>query len=71
MKIKEVMSANPVCCVPGDSAQEAARTMCDHNIGSIPVVVDQESRKVVGGVLRTGTFVLGGRRWSRSKSDQD
>ena len=48
MKIKEVMSANPVCCVPSDSAQKAARTMCDRNIGSIPVVVDQDSRKLVG-----------------------
>lgn len=63
MKIKEVMSANPVCCVPGDSAQEAARTMCDHNIGSIPVVVDQGSRKVVGGYYGPGplfSVVAGG-----------
>src|SRR2546422_71784 len=48
MKIREVMSPNPVCCLPADSAQRVARTMCDHNIGSVPVVMDQESRKLVG-----------------------
>ena len=48
MKIREVMSANPVCCLPTDSAQRVARVMCDHNIGSLPVVMDQESRKLVG-----------------------
>jgi CBS domain-containing protein len=48
MKIREIMSANPVCCLPTDSAQRVARVMCDHNIGSLPVVMDQESRKLVG-----------------------
>ena len=48
MKIREVMSPNPVCCVPSDSAQRAARMMCDHNVGSIPIVIDHESRKLVG-----------------------
>jgi CBS domain-containing protein len=48
MKIREVMSPNPVCCVPGDSAQQVARIMCDRNIGSVPVVVDQQSRKLLG-----------------------
>ena len=48
MKIREVMSPNPVCCLPTDSAQRVARIMCDHNIGSLPVVMDQESRKLVG-----------------------
>jgi CBS domain-containing protein len=48
MRIREVMSPNPVCCLPADSAQRVARMMCDHNIGSVPVVMDQESRKLVG-----------------------
>jgi CBS domain-containing protein len=48
MKIREVMSADPVCCLPTDSAQRVARVMCDHNVGSIPVVMDQDSRKLVG-----------------------
>lgn len=48
MKVKEVMSPNPACCTPGDSAQSVAKTMCDRNVGSIPVVVDQQSRGLVG-----------------------
>jgi len=48
MKIREVMSPNPVCCLPTDSAQRLARTMCDHNIGSVPIAIDQDARKLVG-----------------------
>lgn len=48
MKVKEVMTPNPVCCVPTDTAQRLAKMMCDHNVGSIPVVADQQSRKLTG-----------------------
>jgi CBS domain-containing protein len=48
MKINEVMSRNPVCCLPSDSAQRVARIMCDQNVGAVPVVMDQDSRKLVG-----------------------
>jgi signal-transduction protein with cAMP-binding, CBS, and nucleotidyltransferase domain len=48
MKIKEVMILNPACCTPNDSAQMVARIMRDRNIGSIPVVIDQQSRELVG-----------------------
>ena len=48
MKIREIMTAKPICCVPTDTAQQAASIMRDHNVGSIPVVVDQQTRKLVG-----------------------
>ena len=48
MKIREVMSPNPVSCLPTDSAQRVASVMCERNIGSVPVVMDQASRKRVG-----------------------
>ena len=48
MKIKEVMSQNPVCCLASDSAQSVARMMCERNIGSIPVVCDQQSKQLLG-----------------------
>ena len=48
MKIRELMTPNPVCCVPSDTAKRVARMMCDQNVGSIPVVMDQDSRKLVG-----------------------
>src|SRR6266567_4765180 len=48
MKVKEVMSANPACCMPNDTAQNAAKMMCDFNVGAVPVVADQQSRALVG-----------------------
>ncbi len=48
MKVKEVMSLNPACCTANDSAQNVAKMMCDLNVGAIPVVVDQQSRALVG-----------------------
>ncbi|HEX7158387.1 MAG TPA: CBS domain-containing protein [Edaphobacter sp.] len=48
MKVREAMTSNPVCCVPGDTAQSAAKMMCEHSVGSMPVVTDQQSRKLAG-----------------------
>ena len=42
------MSHDPICCMPGDLAQKVAEIMRDRNVGSLPVVADQESRKLVG-----------------------
>jgi len=49
MKIREIMSANPTCCTVEDTVQNVAKMiMCTSNVGSIPVVADQESRTLVG-----------------------
>ena len=48
MKIREIMSRDPACCVPSDSAQTVAKMLCDRNIGSMPVVANQQLRKLVG-----------------------
>src|SRR5215471_11323809 len=48
MKVKEIMSVNPACCTANDSTQKVAKMMCDLNVGSIPVVVDLQSRALVG-----------------------
>jgi CBS domain-containing protein len=48
VKIREIMSRDPACCVLSDSAQTIAKILCDRNIGSMPVVADQQSRKLVG-----------------------
>src|SRR5438309_7626112 len=42
------MNRDPVCCVLSDTAQTVARILCDRNVGSMPVVADQQSRKLVG-----------------------
>jgi len=36
MKIKEVMSPNPVCCTPGDSAQMVAPEIHQLRSGHVP-----------------------------------
>lgn len=48
MKIKEIMTENPVCCEPETNLREVARLMAEKNCGAIPVVENQQSRKPVG-----------------------
>ncbi len=48
MKVREIMTADPVCCLPEDTAQKVAAMLRDKNIGAMPVVLDQSSRKLVG-----------------------
>lgn len=48
MKVREIMTTNPTCCVPSDTAQRAAQMMRDQDVGSLPVVLDQQSRTLLG-----------------------
>ena len=48
MKCNEVMTENPVCCLPNDSAAKAAELMKRENIGSIPVIENEQTQKLVG-----------------------
>jgi CBS domain-containing protein len=48
MKVRDVMTSDPVCCLPSDSAQKVARLLRDHNVGSLPVVADTNSKQLVG-----------------------
>ena len=48
MKVREIMTPDPVCCIPEDSAQKVATMLRDQDIGSMPVVMDQSSRKLMG-----------------------
>lgn len=47
-KCSEVMTSEPVCCVPDDVVARAAKLMKVGNIGSIPVVENEQNRKLVG-----------------------
>ena len=47
-KCSEVMTSKPVCCVPEDMVSRAAKLMKVGNIGAIPVVEDEQHRKLVG-----------------------
>ncbi len=48
MKVREVMTSDPICCLPSDTAQKVAQIMRDNNVGSVPVVADQDSKTLVG-----------------------
>ena len=47
-KCNEVMTKKTVCCLPDDLVTEAAELMKKEHVGSIPIIEDQQSRKLVG-----------------------
>ena len=47
-KCNEVMTKDPVCCLPNDSVAKAAELMKSEDIGSIPVIENEQTRKLVG-----------------------
>jgi CBS domain-containing protein len=48
MKCQEIMTDNPVCCMPEDNVGQAARLMRRERIGSVPVVTDELKRELIG-----------------------
>lgn len=48
MKCDVVMTKNPVCCLPNDMVAKVAKLMKRENIGPIPVIENEETRKLVG-----------------------
>jgi len=48
MKIKHVMTKDPTCCVPSDTAQRAASIMREQDAGVVPVIENEQSLKIVG-----------------------
>jgi CBS domain-containing protein len=47
-KCNEVMTKNPVCCRPDDMVVKVAQLMQSENIGSIPVIENEQTQKLVG-----------------------
>ena len=47
-KCNEVMTKNPVCCQPDDMVVKVAQLMQSENIGSIPVIENEQTQKLVG-----------------------
>jgi CBS domain-containing protein len=49
MKIcEDVMTPNPICCLPTDNVKDVARIMQRENIGPMPVIDNVESKKLIG-----------------------
>ena len=47
-KCKELMTKDPVCCLPDDMALKVAQVMKRENIGPVPVIENEQTRKLVG-----------------------
>lgn len=47
-KCNEVMTKKPVCCLPDDLVSEAAELMKNEHVGSIPIIEDEQTRKLIG-----------------------
>jgi CBS domain-containing protein len=48
MKCREVMTDDPVCCLPGDLVSHAARVMRREHVGPVPVISDERSMEIIG-----------------------
>jgi len=48
MKAQDIMSKNPTCVTPDTTLVDAARLMKDENIGIVPVVESESSKRLVG-----------------------
>jgi CBS domain-containing protein len=48
VKVRQIMTLNPICCLPSDNARDVAAILRDRNVGVLPVVKDHRSRKLVG-----------------------
>ena len=48
MLTKDLMTKAPACCTPSDTARDAARVMQENDCGSVPIVDDRESNRIVG-----------------------
>jgi CBS domain-containing protein len=47
-KCNEVMTNNPVCCLPNDMVTKAAKLMKSEHVGSIPIIENEQTKKLVG-----------------------
>ena len=48
MQVKEVMTADPACCISETTLTEVAKMMVDNDCGEIPVVESNESKLPIG-----------------------
>jgi CBS domain-containing protein len=48
MKVREIMSENPVSCTPDTGLRDVAQMMREHDIGAIPVIERNDAGRPVG-----------------------
>jgi len=47
-KCNEIMTKTLVCCLPNDMVTKAAKLMKSEHVGSIPVIENEQTKKLVG-----------------------
>jgi CBS domain-containing protein len=57
--VSEIMTPEPACCTPDATARDAASLMKDNDCGSIPVVDQLETRRLVGTITDRDLVVRG------------
>ena len=58
MRAREVMTPQPACCTPDDTARDVATVMRDRDCGCVPII-DQSSAKLLGIVTDRDLAVRG------------
>jgi CBS domain-containing protein len=48
MKVKDIMTKDPACCTDRTSLHDVAQMMADYDCGCIPVIEDQDNKKLIG-----------------------
>jgi CBS domain-containing protein len=59
MRVKQIMTPNPVSCMPDHTAREVAILMRDNDCGSIPVVESTATNRLVGTVTDRDLAIRG------------
>jgi CBS domain-containing protein len=59
MRVFQIMTPDPACCTPRNTAREVATLMKDHDCGSIPVVESLSTRKLVGTITDRDLAIRG------------
>lgn len=47
-KCRDLMTKDPVCCLPADTAAHAAQLMKRHDVGILPVVENRKNKRLIG-----------------------
>jgi CBS domain-containing protein len=48
MRVQDLMTRHPVCCRMSDTAQSVAKILRDEDIGCVPVVSSEDSKRIEG-----------------------
>ena len=48
MKCGDVMTRDPECCLPDELVMDVAQLMLNEDVGSVPVIEDEQTRKLIG-----------------------